>query len=249
MQSDINITEVVVIPSYNEVEALPYFLSELTLLLPLTTAIVIADDSPAENFRDLKNAIMKIQEKSTHQIVFSHHDGKGGRGAAVNRGFSVALSDFPNAKYLLECDADGSHQPSDVYEVMNFKEKIDLVIGSRYISGSKISNWPHSRRFFSKALNLIIPRVLGLSVRDVTNGLRRYSRKCAETIVGTKSINSGFIYLSEQAMIAARNQFTITEHPIHFKNRTHGESTVTFREITHSIVGVVHLVPLRMKKR
>jgi dolichol-phosphate mannosyltransferase len=247
MTKPLEITHVIVIPTFNELDALPQFLLELLPLTAESTALVIADDSVDEEFARLKIAVSKIEGLRNRDVIFSHHSGKGGRGAAVKRGFALALTTFPNVTHLLECDADGSHQPSDILRVINTASNFDLVIGSRYLPDAKISNWPKSRRIFSKALNKMIPRILGLQIRDVTNGLRRYSKKCAITIVNTESINTGFIYLSEQALIVSKGNFTITEIPIHFKNRTLGETTVTHKEIMQSLSGIVSLLPLRMK--
>jgi dolichol-phosphate mannosyltransferase len=247
MKTRLEITHVIIIPTFKELEALPQFLFELLPLIAESTALVIADDSADDEFARLENAVYKIQNVENREVVFSHHSGKGGRGAAVKRGLALALSTFPNATHLLECDADGSHQPSDILRVINTASNFDLVIGSRYLPNAKISNWPTSRRMFSKALNKIIPRILGLQISDVTNGLRCYSKECALRIVNTESINSGFIYLSEQALIVSKGDFKITEIPIHFKNRTLGETTVTYKEIMQSLSGIASLFPLRIK--
>lgn len=245
----LNVTDVIVVPTYNEELALPAFLNELTPKLKDSTAIIISDDSTLPKFEELKSAIKRLMLDETRIFIYSHHVGKGGRGAAVKRGFALALSEFPNLQFLVECDADGSHQPSDVLKIMNFDKDIDMLIGSRYLKESKISNWPASRRFFSKMLNLVVPRILGLKVHDITNGLRRYSKDCAKKIVNTDSINTGFIYLSEQALIANKSGFSISETPIHFINRTLGKSTVTYKEIFQSISGIAKIVSLKDPKK
>lgn len=244
---DLSVTKAIVIPTFNESEALPQFLRELLPVISITTAIVIADDSAQVEYEKLKECVRGVLGQSRTPVLFSHNEGKGGRGAAVKRGFILALETFPELTHLLECDADGSHQPYDIEKLMKADTKFDLVIGSRYVKTSQISNWPKSRRIFSKFLNKIIPIVLGLDIKDVTNGLRRYSVECAHRIVNTNSINTGFIYLSEQALIATNCNFQITEVPIHFTNRILGESTVTYKEIISSVVGIASLLPLRIR--
>lgn len=244
---DLTVTEVIIIPTYNESEALPQFLRDLLPVISSSTAIVIADDSGQLEYGKLKDSVRNELGLNKNPILFSHHEGKGGRGAAVKRGFTLAIESFPKVTHLLECDADGSHQPYDIEKVMKIDSKFDLVIGSRYVKASQISNWPLSRRIFSRMLNKLIPIILGLDIRDVTNGLRRYSVACALRIVNTDSINTGFIYLSEQALIATKGNFLITEVPIHFTNRILGESTVTYKEIVSSVSGIASLLPLRIK--
>ena len=242
-------TTAIIIPSYKELAALPDFLNELTPLLSNSTALVIADDSPQEIFSELEHKVLSDEKLNSIQIIFTHSAGKGGRGAAVKRGFAAATKAFPNLAHVLECDADGSHLPIDVVNVLKHNPAFDMVIGSRYVSGSKISNWPRSRMLFSKILNLIIPKMLGLEIHDVTNGLRRYSIGCVKEIMAVESINSGFIYLSEQALIVTRNRYSIREVPIHFVNRVLGESTVTIREILKSISGIFSLLPYRIRRK
>lgn len=235
------ISEVLIIPSYSEVLALPVFLSELIPILPNSTCIIICDDSPNQVFKVLKTEISKIKNH-TLVINYLHSNSKKGRGAAVKRGLEFARKEFADCKYFLECDADGSHRPQDVVRVLTADKSVDLVIGSRYLGESLISNWPKSRRVFSRILNGTIPKILRINVKDVTNGLRRYSIKATTVILQNQSQNSGFIYLSEQALIVSRAQLSILEVPIHFIDRIHGESTVTYREIISSIRGIFKLI-------
>ncbi len=237
------ISEVIIIPSYSEVAALPVFLNELIPILPNSAFIIICDDSPNQVFKVLKNEISKIEN---HNLVidYLHSNSKAGRGAAVKRGLEFARREFADCKYFLECDADGSHRPEDVVRVLEANQSIDLVIGSRYLGESLISNWPKSRRAFSRILNWTIPKILRINVKDVTNGLRRYSIKATTVLLEKESQNTGFTYLSEQALIISRAQLSIQEVPIHFIDRIHGESTVTYREIISSIRGILKLIPM-----
>jgi dolichol-phosphate mannosyltransferase len=128
-------------------------------------------------------------ENHNHIINYLHSNSKAGRGAAVKRGLEFARREYEECKYFLECDADGSHRPEDVVRVLKENESIDLVIGSRYLGESLISNWPKSRRLFSRILNQALPKLLRINVKDLTNGLRRYSVEATTLILKKESKN------------------------------------------------------------
>jgi dolichol-phosphate mannosyltransferase len=233
---------VLVIPSYNESEALAVFLYELLPLLPKDTTIVIADDSSPEISAIIQKQVDDVNIDTDLQIIFSCAEVKTGRGAAVKRGMELAVNSFPSLEFVIECDADGSHRPADVLSVIHYAANCDLVIGSRYLSQSKITNWPVQRRVFSKILNYTIPRILDIPVKDITNGLRRYSIGASRLLISVESLNSGFVYLSEQASIIRKAELSICETPIHFINRVLGESTVTSKEVIESIIGIKRMI-------
>jgi len=159
----------------------------------------------------------------------------------------VAREKFPNLKAIIECDADGSHQPIDILRLRDDIEICDLLVGSRYLPKSSISGWSLKRRTFSKLLNIFIPILLGLKIHDVTNGLRKYSITAIDLLISTHQENTGFIYLSEQALLISQKGMVLSEIPIHFIERIHGSSSVTAHEITNSISGIVKLIQLRVK--
>jgi dolichol-phosphate mannosyltransferase len=169
-------------------------------------------------------------------------DKKLGRGAAVRRGMLSCQKYFPNLEYFIECDADGSHQVSDIIKLKDYPSKVDLVIGSRYLPTSQIIGWSVQRKIFSRLLNFVIPRLLRVSIKDITNGLRRYSPEAIEHILKVKPLNSGFTYLSEQIVIVHTKGLSILELPIIFIDRVSGKSTVTYKEIFNSIKGVLLLL-------
>jgi len=239
---------VLVIPSYNESEALEVFLRELLPLLPQDSAVIISDDSVPKVSTIIQGQVDEIKINCQKQIIIDRADVKTGRGAAVKRGMRLALSAFPNLEFVVECDADGSHTPKDVVSVILHPSKCDLVIGSRYLPQSKISNWPLQRKIFSKILNMTIPRVLDIPIKDITNGLRRYSMEASALLVSVESLNSGFVYLSEQASILQKARYSICETPIHFINRVLGESTVTSKEVIESITGIKRIIQAKRER-
>ena len=232
----------IVIPSYKETEALPAFLNELLPLMNDNDIVVIADDSPLEQREIITTLCDKAGEKYSVSIHYSFAEKKMGRGAAVRRGMELIRKQFPTVERIFECDADGSHRAIDVISIKNSELNPDLLIGSRYLSSSEILGWPVSRRIFSRALNYLIPRILGLQINDVTNGLRRYSIQAVEKIITTRQVNTGFIYLSEQAKIIVKSGYTIDELPIVFVNRIAGSSTVGSKEIIDSLRGIFRLI-------
>ncbi|MCX6445212.1 MAG: glycosyltransferase [Actinobacteria bacterium] len=242
------VTSVVVIPSYNETLALPVMLSELAKGLSSSDAVIIMDDSFVDTSSKIDLACSEVLANTPASYYFFNHQGKSGRGAAIRRGMVNAVSLFPNLEYITECDADGSHRPIDILKVKESSENFDLLVGSRYLQESQIVGWPLSRRIFSYILNHFIPRILSIQIRDITNGLRRYSLPAVELILLQKQENSGFIYLSEQAVVVRNSGLRIGETPITFVDRTLGSSTVTWREIVYSIKGVVLLISQARKK-
>ena len=237
----------IVIPSYKETEALPVFLNELLPLMNDNDIVVIADDSPLEQRQVITTLCNRAGETYSVSIYYSFAEKKMGRGAAVRRGMELIRKQFPTVERIIECDADGSHRAIDVISIKNSELNPDLLIGSRYLSSSEILGWPVSRRIFSRALNFLIPRILGLQINDVTNGLRRYSIQAVEKIITTRQVNNGFIYLSEQAKILVKSGYTIDELPIVFVNRIAGSSTVGSKEIIDSLRGIFGLIVSRRK--
>jgi dolichol-phosphate mannosyltransferase len=168
-------------------------------------------------------------------------DKKLGRGSAVRRGMQYCRKHFSNLQYFIECDADGSHQVLDIVKLRDNQSKVDLIIGSRYLPQSQIIGWSIQRRVFSRLLNFTIPQVLRIPVRDITNGLRRYSPQSIDYILKVKQLNTGFTYLSEQILIVHTKGLSILELPIIFIDRVSGKSTVTYKEIFNSIKGILLL--------
>jgi dolichol-phosphate mannosyltransferase len=238
---------VIIIPSYCETLALPALLQELKSGLSRNHAILIMDDSPEELSQVVNDGCISAMEGSNCQFIFDNASVKSGRGAAVRRGMARALSNFPNVEHIMECDADGSHRAVDILKILNSESDADLLVGSRYLPTSKIVGWPLSRRVFSYLLNHTIPRMTQVNLRDITNGLRKYSKGATEAILSTPQINKGFIYLSEQAILVSSSGLKISEEPIVFIDRTLGKSTVTWREITNSLSGIGRLLLLNRK--
>jgi dolichol-phosphate mannosyltransferase len=236
------VSTAIIIPSYNETLALPELLGEIKKGLESNDAVIVMDDSPKDISEQIERKCREAVKNSQFVFLFDNSGSKSGRGAAVRRGITIALAEFPNVKNILECDADGSHQPEDILKIKNSSSTTDLLVGSRYLKSSQILGWPVSRRAFSWFLNKTIPRLTGVRLNDITNGLRRYSKNAAIKILSEIQVNKGFIYLSEQAILISKAGMTISEEPIIFVDRTLGTSTVTWREILNSLYGIISLI-------
>jgi dolichol-phosphate mannosyltransferase len=230
------VDKVLVIAAYREFDNLKELLGALDLLLPTNVAIIVADDTGI-NTETRIESLVRESLSATRNYLITFENKKSGRGSSVLRGFRIAKDYFSKALYFAECDADGSHQPVDIAKIL-LAPQSDFLIGSRYLPSSKIEGWPLSRRIASKVLNYLIPKALGISCTDVTNGLRRYSKIATEVIFQHPQVNPGFIFLSEQALVLSKAGIIPTEVPITFVNRIHGESSVGLTEVFNSLRGV-----------
>lgn len=237
-----------VFASYNEAENLSEILTYLSPVLDNQTLIIVADDSGKDYQGHLEKVCKEAMAQSKAQLQFNYSDIKDGRGTAIRRSFERLKETVPSIEHFLEADSDGSHRPEDILKVMYSDSDCDLLIGSRYVSGSEIVGWPISRKILSKFLNTTIPVLLSVPAKDLTNGLRRYSPRAVELILEKPARNKGFIYLSEVAETIARAQLTISEVPIRFENRVHGSSTVGFSELFRSLSGLFGLIFQRPQK-
>jgi dolichol-phosphate mannosyltransferase len=242
------VSTAIVIPSYNEALALPELLREIVVGLSSADAIIVMDDSSKEVSTQIQQKCHEVIKGSECKFIFNNSGHKSGRGAAVRRGMIIALDRFPDIKTILECDADGSHRPEDILMIKNSLNRADLLVGSRYLKSSEIVGWPTSRRLFSWLLNKSIPRLTKVHLRDITNGLRRYTKRAVLEILSENQVNKGFIYLSEQAILISKSGLLISEEPIIFVNRILGTSTVTWREISNSLYGILKLVLANRRK-
>jgi dolichol-phosphate mannosyltransferase len=229
----------VVIPTYNERENLGQ-LVEAIVQLPIDLNVIVVDDNSPDGTGQVADALtIKYPEK----VEVIHRQGKGGRGSACIAGFRSALqrSEFG---YLLEMDADFSHDPKDIVRFVEELEKrpdCDIVIGARYVSGGKIVGWGIQRHILSRISNFFARVMLGVPIHDYTNGYRCYTRRALEAIDFDRIEARGYIVLSEMAYQLHRAGLKFAELPILFINRRRGASNTTLREIADSFTSVIKL--------
>ncbi len=231
----------IIIPTYNEGENIENLVEKIESLLP-NSEIFIIDDSKTR----LPDKIFK----NKNLINYFHRGQKLGRGTAVIFGLEHALKkDYIDI--FIEMDADFSHDPNELNEKIIFfeKNKLDMLIASRYTKKSKIINWGLFRRIFSFLANFLAKLLLRIPCTDYTNGFRFYSRRAAEKVVfKCGQIGGGFIVLSEILVVIYLNKFKISELPTVFVNRKRGESSVTLKLIASSLIGLIKLYFLKKNK-
>lgn len=226
----------VVIPTYNEADNIENIIRNVNKYISrLDHIIIVDDDSPDKTGKIAKK--LKVKFKNLHVII---RKGKNGRGSAVIDGFKFALGLKPS--YVVEMDADFSHKPEDIPRLRKQMSKnVGLVIGSRYMKGSEIQNWPRKRKIFSHFANLYAKIILQIPISDYTNGFRLYSKIALEFLLSQDFKTTGYIVLSETAYKLHKAGFKFEEIPIVFINRKRGVSNVNRSEIKNAFLGVLKI--------
>ena len=229
-----NQNKIIIIPTYNEELNLDNLLRKIKKIFP-NFFILVVDDSPNDF---TKNVFENYKNSNCHII---QRKKKLGRGSAVRIGFEYAVKN--NYSTIIEMDSDLSHNPEELPSMIHdFEQKnLDILIGSRYLKNSKIINWQKRRIIFSNLGNFLARILFKYSIKDYTNGYRVYRNKFVKKVIEYDQINDGFIYLTEILIIALKYNFKISEYPITFVNRTRGASSVKFKNIVESFIGVLKL--------
>jgi dolichol-phosphate mannosyltransferase len=211
---------VVIIPTYNERENLEPIVRRVRSGVPAADLLVVDDNSPDGT----GVAADELAAADSHVHVL-HNGAKVGLGAAYIAGFRWAL----NRGYdtMVEMDADGSHQPEELTRLLTALADADLVIGSRWIPGGKVMNWPKSREYLSRGANTYARLMLGLPLHDATAGYRAY-RATTLRKVGLEDVSSqGYCFQIDLALRAVRCGLKVVEVPITFVDRAHGTSKMS----------------------
>jgi dolichol-phosphate mannosyltransferase len=221
-----------VIPTYNELEALPVVIERLRAAQPEVHVLVVDDNSP-DGTGELADRLSREDEK----IHVLHRKGKGGLGAAYIAGFTWGME--RDYDVLVEMDADCSHQPEQLGRLLEAVERgADLAIGSRYVPGGKTVNWPWHRQFLSRGANFYAQTMLGTDVRDITAGYRAFRRGTLERL-DLETIDSvGYCFQIDLGWRAELAGLTITEVPITFVEREVGDSKMDSGVILESMTKV-----------
>jgi dolichol-phosphate mannosyltransferase len=214
----------VILPTYNEAGNVLPISSGVLAQDPQLEVLVVDDGSP-----DGTGDLVERAAKDEPRLHLLRRAGKQGLGSAYRAGFRYALD--TGAELVLTMDCDGSHHPRYLPSMLEAARRADLVIGSRYVAGGGVANWPLRRRVLSRFANFYTRTLLRVPVRDCTAGFRCYRRSVLETVNPFSIQSSGYSFLEEMVYRVHRCGFRIAEVPIVFEDRTHGVSKIDEREI------------------
>lgn len=225
---------VVVVPTYNELQNIDSLLEALLALPDRVHVLVVDDGSP-----DGTGGRVDEWVRREPRVGIIHRPRKMGLGTAYKAGFSRALSEGFEA--MIEMDADFSHRPAYVSELLAKAADFDLVIGSRYIPGGGTSGWGFHRRLLSEGANIFARGMLGLEVRDCTAGFRCYAAAALRRIDFTSVLAEGYSFQVEMLVRVLKNGGRVAEIPIIFEERRHGKSKISRAEVFRAIGTVLRL--------
>ncbi|WP_430813586.1 polyprenol monophosphomannose synthase [Carboxylicivirga sp. RSCT41] len=231
-----NTRNLVIIPTYNEKENIEAIINAV-FDLPRRFEILIIDDNSPDG---TANIVKSLMEKHSEQLHILEREGKLGLGTAYITGFNWAVEN--GYDYIFEMDADFSHPPKDLINLHDACLKgADLAIGSRYISGVNVVNWPMGRVLMSYFASVYVRFITGMKIMDTTAGFKCYSRKVLETIDLDNIKLKGYSFQIEMKFTTWKFGFNIVEVPIIFTDRTQGTSKMSGGIFNEAVWGVIKM--------
>ncbi|MCH9676921.1 MAG: polyprenol monophosphomannose synthase [Actinomycetia bacterium] len=218
----------VIIPTYNELDALPLILSRVQNSVPTVEILIVDDNSP-----DGTGGIADQWVSENPGIHVMHRLGKGGLGAAYLAGFAWGLQQ--GFDVLVEMDADGSHQPEQLPSLLAALEYSDLVLGSRWVKGGGTENWSKNRELLSKGGNYYTKVMLGIDIDDSTGGYRAFKASALRSLDLHEVASQGYCFQVDLAWRAKQRGFVVTEVPITFVEREVGTSKMSRKIVTEAL--------------
>ena len=222
---------VMVLPTYDEAGNLAWVVGRLRAAVPAVDVLVVDDNSP-----DGTGRIADELAAADPQVSVLHRSAKGGLGAAYLHGFATALA--AGYDVIGEMDADGSHQPEQLPDLLAALADADLVIGSRWVPGGSIVNWPRRREALSRGGNLYVRALLGIDVHDATAGFRLFRRHTLEKIDLGSVRSNGYVFQTDLVTRTLRAGLTVREVPIEFVERVRGDSKMSGAVALESLVRI-----------
>ncbi len=229
----------IIIPTYNEQENLENIIRAVHEVVPFVHVLVVDDGSP-----DGTGAIADRLSEADDRVFVLHRTGKQGLGSAYVAGFKYALA--RDYQRIMEMDADFSHDPKYLPEMIDTSDHADVVIGSRYVTGGGTENWGLGRRVLSRGGGLYARTVLGMRVQDLTAGFMCYRREALEALDLSSVSSAGYVFQIEMKYRAFLKGMRIREVPIIFPDRVAGTSKMNGSIAREAIVQVWKL-KLRVK--
>ncbi|RYG16610.1 MAG: polyprenol monophosphomannose synthase [Chitinophagaceae bacterium] len=226
----------VIIPTYNEKENIEKIIRKV-FSLPFTFNVLIIDDGSPDGTADIVKALQAI---FPNQLYLEQRSGKLGLGTAYIHGFKWALT--RNYEYIFEMDADFSHNPDDLVRLRDaVVEGADVAIGSRYVKGVNVVNWPMGRVLMSYFASMYVRWVTRINIQDATAGFKCYKRIVLETIPMNKIKFVGYAFQIEMKFTAIKYGFNVVEVPIIFTDRTEGTSKMSTKIFREAFLGVIQM--------
>jgi dolichol-phosphate mannosyltransferase len=210
----------VVIPTYNEADNIKIIVDRVRQAVPQVDILIADDNSP-----DGTGRIADELTAGDERVHVLHRPGKQGLGAAYVAGFGWAREHGYEA--VVEMDADGSHAPEELPRLLDALSEADAVLGSRYVPGGTVVNWPTSRMLISRSGNLYVRMALGMPFRDATGGYRAYRMPVLDKMEIDSVSSQGYCFQVDLAWRAYRQGFRVTEVPITFADRERGASKMS----------------------
>ncbi|HEX4702520.1 MAG TPA: polyprenol monophosphomannose synthase [Pseudonocardiaceae bacterium] len=221
----------VVIPTYNERDNLGPIVGRLHAALPTVHALIVDDGSP-DGTGELADKLAAGDDR----VHVMHRTEKAGLGAAYIAGFRWGME--RDYQVLVEMDADGSHAPEDLPRLLDALSDADLVIGSRYVPGGRVVNWPRSREVLSRGGNIYSKLALGVRINDITAGFRAYRRQVLEKVALDDVASHGYCFQVDLTWRTVRAGYTIVEVPITFTEREIGTSKMSGSIVREALLRV-----------
>ncbi len=228
--------KIVIIPTYNEKENIEKILRKVMSLEGDFNVLVVEDNSP-DGTADI---VKRLMQEFPERIFIKERKGKLGLGTAYIDGFKWSLEQ--GYEYIFEMDADFSHNPDDLLNLhMACAQGADVAIGSRYISGINVVNWPIGRVLMSYYASAYVRLVTGMKIKDTTAGFVCYKRKVLETLDLDNIKFKGYAFQIEMKFTAWKFRFKIIEVPIIFTDRKEGKSKMSGGIFNEAVWGVIRL--------
>lgn len=210
----------VIIPTYNEAENITPIVTRVRASVP-DAHILVADDNSPDGTGKLADELAGADE----HVHVLHRHGKEGLGAAYLAGFQWGIDQGYGV--LVEMDADGSHQPEELPRLLTALKGADLVLGSRWIPGGRVVNWPKSREYLSRGGSTYSRMLLDVPIRDVTGGYRAFRKETLEGVGMAEIASAGYCFQVDLAWRAVKAGFHVVEVPITFVERERGDSKMS----------------------
>lgn len=228
---------IVIIPTYNEIENIEAIIRAVFSQKKCFHILVVDDNSPDKTADKVK----ELRQEFSSQLFLIERQEKNGLGSAYISGFKWSLD--KSYQYIFEMDADFSHNPDDLIKLYNAcaLDRADLSVGSRYVKGITVVNWPMSRILLSYAASRYVRWITRMTVKDSTAGFVCYRRAVLEGIDLDKIRFVGYAFQIEMKFKAYKKGFEIVEIPVIFKDRTKGKSKMSGSIISEAIFGVISL--------